>query len=237
MTRLIVSVRSALEALEALAGGADLIDVKEPNNGSLGAASCDVLREVACAVAGRRPLSAALGELHEMQTAGVPDALEDYSFAKIGLANTSCDARWREGWSNAVAGLPDTVSPVGVVYADALNAQAPAAEDVIDCASSHSCGAVLVDTYVKDGTTLLDHWTPTQLRQFIEQAKQHDMLSVVAGALDQQNARAVVKLNPDFVAVRSAVCRGERIDSLCRDLVADMASAMRYSSLPVGTTN
>ena len=36
MTRLLVSVRSAAEALAALAGDADLIDVKEPAGGSLG---------------------------------------------------------------------------------------------------------------------------------------------------------------------------------------------------------
>ena len=37
-TRLLVSVRSAAEAEEALAGGAALIDVKEPANGPLGKA-------------------------------------------------------------------------------------------------------------------------------------------------------------------------------------------------------
>ena len=37
---LLVSVRDAAEAELALAGGADVIDVKEPNRGSLGAAEC-----------------------------------------------------------------------------------------------------------------------------------------------------------------------------------------------------
>ena len=36
MTRLLVSVRSAEEAEIALAGGADVIDVKEPRRGALG---------------------------------------------------------------------------------------------------------------------------------------------------------------------------------------------------------
>ena len=36
MTKLLVSVRDAAEAIDALAGGADLIDVKEPLAGSLG---------------------------------------------------------------------------------------------------------------------------------------------------------------------------------------------------------
>ena len=65
MTRLLVSVRSADEARTALAAGVDLIDVKEPARGSLGAASPGVVADVVGAVAGRVPVSAALGELFE----------------------------------------------------------------------------------------------------------------------------------------------------------------------------
>src|SRR5690606_38342384 len=46
MTQLLVSVRNRAEALAALAGGADLIDVKEPWRGSLGAAPPHVMEEV-----------------------------------------------------------------------------------------------------------------------------------------------------------------------------------------------
>ena len=52
-TKLLVSVRSAAEALTALEGGAALIDVKEPAHGSLGRADLQVIGEVVRAV-GRR---------------------------------------------------------------------------------------------------------------------------------------------------------------------------------------
>ena len=63
MTRLLVSVRSAAEAEAALRGGADVIDVKEPGRGPLGRADDAVIADVVRLVAGRRPVSAALGEL------------------------------------------------------------------------------------------------------------------------------------------------------------------------------
>ena len=63
MTQLLVSVRSAEEAEAALHGGAALIDVKEPRRGALGRASDGILADVVRTVAGRRPVSAALGEL------------------------------------------------------------------------------------------------------------------------------------------------------------------------------
>jgi len=63
--QLLVSVRSAAEALDALEGGAGLIDVKEPSRGPLGAADYEVIEEVVRVVGGRCPVSAALGELRD----------------------------------------------------------------------------------------------------------------------------------------------------------------------------
>ena len=40
---LLVSVRSRQEAAAALAGGADIIDIKEPSQGSLGRAAASVM--------------------------------------------------------------------------------------------------------------------------------------------------------------------------------------------------
>ena len=62
MTRLLVSVRSAAEAEAALAGGAALIDVKEPDRGALGRADDAVIADVVRAVAGRAPVSAAASQ-------------------------------------------------------------------------------------------------------------------------------------------------------------------------------
>ena len=65
MTRLLVSVRSAAEAEAALTGGASVIDVKEPTRGALGRADDGAIADVVAAVAGRAPVSAALGELRD----------------------------------------------------------------------------------------------------------------------------------------------------------------------------
>src|SRR3954454_23697054 len=87
---LLVSVRSAAEALAALAGGADVIDVKEPNRGSLGAADDDTIAAVVEAVAGRAFVSAAFGELVELSASSNGDRrralVAGVSLFKVGLA-------------------------------------------------------------------------------------------------------------------------------------------------------
>ena len=60
--QLLVSVASAAEAGTALTGGADIIDAKNPLGGALGAVSVEVLRDIHAAVAGARPVTAALGD-------------------------------------------------------------------------------------------------------------------------------------------------------------------------------
>src|SRR5262245_24051196 len=99
MAQLLVSVRSASEAETALAGGAALIDVKEPARGPLGRATEAVLADVLRSVGDRRPVSAALGELLGAWGSAdeLPDAVHDLAFVKWGLAGYGAHdpALWR----------------------------------------------------------------------------------------------------------------------------------------------
>ena len=62
MTRMLASVADAAEAEIVLQLGADVIDLKDPRRGALGAVPLDAAREALAAVARRRETSAALGD-------------------------------------------------------------------------------------------------------------------------------------------------------------------------------
>src|SRR5205807_7285446 len=87
--RLLVSVISAEEARRALAGGADIIDVKDPREGALGAPSPRVLSEVVRVVGAAGPVSVALGDLpnlpHTAALAGHGAALCGAGYVKVRL--------------------------------------------------------------------------------------------------------------------------------------------------------
>src|SRR5687768_8449794 len=61
--QLLVSVRSAAEVEPALAGGAEIVDAKEPSRGPLGPVSPDTLAEILAQVPQDRACSVALGDL------------------------------------------------------------------------------------------------------------------------------------------------------------------------------
>src|SRR5207302_6134760 len=154
----LVSVRSADEAQVALDGGASIIDVKEPSLGSLGRASEAAIAAVVNRVARRIPISAALGDLDEHRAECLENpSLAGLNYVKWGLAGAG--PRWQQMLLNAASTcqfFSPSCLPVAVAYADWQTAQAPTPDAVLAFVRNHSWPIFLLDTWQKDGRTLLD---------------------------------------------------------------------------------
>src|SRR5688500_6493961 len=100
--KLLVSVRSGDEVVAALAGGADIIDAKEPARGSLGPVERDVLVAVAACTPGPVPLSVARGDCATaVQVRAAVQAVRLHErrapvYLKVGFAGVSLVERVRE---------------------------------------------------------------------------------------------------------------------------------------------
>jgi (5-formylfuran-3-yl)methyl phosphate synthase len=228
MSRLLVSVRSADEAELALDEGVDLIDIKEPSHGSLGAADAKTIRTIVDRVARRAPLSAALGELRD--PVRLPTALaRELRYLKLGLAGCRRIADWQTRWQREIERWPPGVIAVAVAYADSRTVGAPDRASILRSARAVGCGAILLDTYGKGSGSLINHVTSDELGRFIAEAHERGLKCVVAGSLTLDNLPAVAGLGPDYVAVRGAVCRTDRTGRLdagrLRRAVAQVRSA------------
>jgi uncharacterized protein (UPF0264 family) len=232
MTRLLVSVRGAEEAADAVSAGADLIDVKEPSAGSLGAATPKVVAAVMETVAGRRPTSIALGELNqgiaEWSTFAErlpPDRLPQY--VKFGLAGCSTRPGMARRWREALATLPASVAPVAVLYADWSAAGSPTRNLVLRYAQRLHCRALLVDTFDKRGPGLLGLWSAAALARCVAAARSAGLLVVLGGQVTEKQFDRLLPLSPDFIAVRGAVCRGDRSGRLDPQRVARLCERLQ----------
>jgi uncharacterized protein (UPF0264 family) len=215
MTRLLVSVRSAAEAEAALEGGAHLIDVKEPSRGPLGKADDRTIADVVRVAAGRRPVSASFGELADGWGWPAPQAA-GLAYGKWGLAGCTAGDRaaaWPYELEGAVQDIrcefPDC-RPVAAAYADWRRARAPAPVEVCAFAVRLRLGALLFDTWEKDGSTLLDWLPPPALRPLIDVCRAGGLRVALAGSLRAEEIRALQPLQPDWFAVRGAVCQGRQ---------------------------
>jgi uncharacterized protein (UPF0264 family) len=205
---LLVSVRSAAEAEAALAGGASLIDVKEPSRGSLGRPDDETVAAVLRCVAGRRPVSAALGELMDRPALF---QLPGLSYAKWGLAGCARNPHWRRDLEVARRLLEENGAgcrAVVAAYADWRRAEAPPPLDVCLQVCEQHWPVLLIDTWKKDGSTLLDWIGTADLGEFCNMCRASGVRIALAGSLGRQQLRALRNIAPDWFAVRGAVCSG-----------------------------
>src|SRR5687768_1402947 len=118
MTLFLASVTGPKEAEIALAHGADIIDLKDPANGALGAVAPEVVRTTVSAIAGRRPVRAVTGDL-PMEPAAIARTVETLAatgvdYVKVGLFPDS----GREACVRALSEHPRNAKIIGVMFAD-----------------------------------------------------------------------------------------------------------------------
>jgi uncharacterized protein (UPF0264 family) len=207
---LLVSVRSAAEAEVALAGGADLVDVKEPRRGPLGPADPETWAAIQATVAGRRPTSVALGELLSDDTPALARQCAGYQFAKIGLAGCHERAGWVALWHRAVQSLPPGTDVVPVAYADWRAAKAPSPRVAAALAQWSPARLVLIDTFDKSRGNLLDHLALEYLQELTAEVRETGVELALAGSLTGVAIALLRELAPRYFGVRGAACRGGR---------------------------
>lgn len=220
MPRLLVSVRNVAEAQAALAGGADLIDVKEPANGPLGRADNPIIEKILESVAGRALVSAAGGEL-ERHSLRLPKGV---SFAKFGLAG------WRgRNWVETLHAvlLLNGSGRVAVAYADWDSCHAPPPEEVAVAAIEHRYAAFLIDTFQKTGSTLLDVVSIETIADLTHRCQSAGVAVALAGSLGIAEIERLRDIAPDWFAVRGAACEGGRNGTISEVRVRELKSVLR----------
>jgi (5-formylfuran-3-yl)methyl phosphate synthase len=229
--RLLVSVVSAEEARRALTGGADIIDVKDPGEGALGAPSPRVLSEVVRMVGAAAPVSVALGDLpnlpHTAALAARGAALSGAGYVKVGLRGV----RELDGAVALMSAVADAVGPqtavIAAAYADAdaLDPPALAPAWLPELVDRAGISGALVDTFVKDGRGLYGWLSESELADLIARTRKVGASFGVAGQLTRGQLHRVAA---DVVGVRSAVCYGgDRAAELDAELVAAAVAELR----------
>ena len=223
--RLLVSVRNAVEAQAALAGGADIVDAKEPLNGALGQVEPATLSSIAAAVADAAPLSVALGD------AGKDDIAEGLmaaagagvAFVKVGFASGR----------RVTIDLPAHSFLTGpalivVAYADYVGADAPPPDDVIEIGRRMNARGVLLDTHDKSGPGLTSMVPAAALRAFVTRARSCGLIAALAGKLTDDDIELVCEAGADIAGFRGAACEGGRTGVVSAARVRALRARLDY---------
>ena len=233
--QLLVSVDGPAEARAALRGGADVIDAKDPRRGALGPVPLQRLAAIRAAVAGARPLSAALGDAaseEALARAVVAAASLGVVFVKVGFAGVTSEARARRlAVAAQRAGADAGTQVVLVAYADWRRAVSLAPARVLVVAADAGAAGVLLDTANK-GAPLFTIESPESVAGWIAAAHAGGLFAALAGGLSGPEFARARALGADVVGVRGAACVGGRTGRVSRARVAALRALAGAASPP-----
>jgi (5-formylfuran-3-yl)methyl phosphate synthase len=216
--RLLVSVMDAGEARAAATAGADIVDVKNPREGSLGAPLPAVIEAVRAAIGAAPPVSAAIGDMPNLPgtaaLAALGAARSGAAFVKVGLWGVATEAEavaLLRAVRDGAAVVGGTVV-VAAAYADARRVpHRPLAPELLPrVARAAGVDVCLLDTAVKDGRGLLEWLAPDALASLVAAAHDAGLQFALAGALRAEDLPVVQATGADIAGVRSAACAGGR---------------------------
>ncbi|MGZ5050599.1 MAG: (5-formylfuran-3-yl)methyl phosphate synthase [Methylobacter sp.] len=200
MTGMLASVNSVTEALQALSANVDIIDLKQPEQGALGALNIQLVKTIVDEIGGRRPVSATVGDL-PMQPEIVYQAIKAMAetgvdYVKIGFFP---GGDWR-GTLAKLATLPPTAKLIAVLFADTKPDFG-----IIDSLATFK--GVMLDTMNKSHGSLTQIMAPNDIARFVKAAKNRSLLCGLAGSLRRDDIAELIPLNPDYLGFRGALCQ------------------------------
>jgi len=228
----LISPISEQEALEAVAGGADIVDVKNPKEGALGASFPWVIKRIRAITPNPIEVSCTLGDL--------PNLPGSVALAAFGAASTGVDyikcslygVRTREDaiylLKNVVKAAKEVNSSIKVAAAGFADAERVGSINPLYIPQiTFEAGAdvAMVDTAVKDGKSLLWFLKTKQLETFVSESQNLGLNTALAGSLKKGELATICSLGADIVGLRGAACTSnDRVNgTITREKVQELA--------------
>lgn len=201
MTQLLISVKNLEEAKLALETGIDIIDLKEPNHGALGALDLHETRKIVALVDGLTILSATVGEQHT-NLCDLVQAIEARASMGVDIIKIAVSPLfYDENFIVEMAKLCTAgIKIVAVFFADSsldLN--------LLTMLKKIGFYAAMLDTQSKQND-LLNVQSKKALRNFVVQCEKNGLKSGLAGSLKSQYIEFLCQLNPSYIGFRGGVC-------------------------------
>lgn len=223
MTGMLASVKNKEEVLQILATNIHIIDLKQPSKGALGALEAHLVDDIVKTVNKKSLVSATIGDL-PMQPDLVFNAVKvmaatGVDYVKIGV--------FPEG--DTIATLKkltelkqSKVSMIAVLFADALPSF-----NIIEVLKTTGFKGIMLDTMNKHQGSLRQVMDFKQIAAFVTQAKKQQLLCGLAGSLRENDIKDLLKLNPDYLGFRGALCQQHnRVAQLDNQAIIKIQKAM-----------
>ena len=227
MTGMLASVNSVAEALLVLSAEVDIIDLKQPALGALGALNTDAVKQIVAGIGGRCLTSATIGDL-PMQPDPVFNAVKAMTetgvdYIKIGFFPGG-------DWQGTVMKLSElteqNIALIAVLFADTQPDPA-----IMEILKDAGFTGVMLDTMNKQKGSLTELMAKMAIAQFVRQAKDRQLLCGLAGSLRVEDIPDLMPYKADYLGFRGALCQHHnRAGQLNEQAVLQIKSAIKSAS-------
>jgi dihydroneopterin aldolase len=205
LIRLLVSVKNVQEALDAIAAGADFIDLKDPSQGALGSLDNALCEQIVLVVNQRAMVSATIGDTH-VDTQTVLDLIEEKWALGVDIVKLPWSLFFND--KHFLYALGEMLREKKMKLIAVINAEHPVNLSWISLLAETGFYGVMLDTVYK-GHHLLSLMDIPMINAFIMHCKKHDLQAGVAGALRAEHLPELMPMQPSFVGFRSGVCESK----------------------------
>ena len=229
--KLLVSPINKEEAIIVSRGEVDIVDVKNPIEGSLGANFPWIIKDVKEAVNGRQPISATIGDFNykpgTASLAALGAAVAGADYIKVGLYDIQTQAQAFELLINIIRAVKDydpTKKIVASGYSDYKRINSISPLSLSEVAAKARADVVMVDTAIKDGKSTFEFMDEKGLKRFTDIAHDYGLENAIAGSLKFDDLPVLERIGPDIIGVRGMVCGGNRRTAIQQKLVEKLVA-------------
>jgi uncharacterized protein (UPF0264 family) len=222
--------------LEAIAGGADIIDVKNPKEGALGACFPWVIKRIREVTPKPLEVSCTLGDLPNLpgsvSLAALGAASTGVNYIKVSLYGVKNQEEAVYLIRNVVRVIRDFDPSIMIAVAGFADAERIGSVDPLlipRIVKEAQADIAMLDTAIKDGKSLMSFLNVDQLRGFVEESHNFGLKTALAGSLQKENLPVLCALGVDIIGVRGAACtNSDRVNGrVTKEKVAELVQIVR----------
>lgn len=222
MTQLLISVTNIDEARIALENGVDVLDLKDPSDGALGALDIQEVNKITTYVNHKTLVSATIGNIKfhtsdDLDTASVRIralVLAEVDIIKIGFfdnqvsENRLKNVQQLEISAKLLLAVQAMCLSKIVKFIAVLFAENSYETHFIDGLLTMGFEGLMIDTMVKNGQSAMLFNNHDQFKSIADRAHAKGCWFGVAGSLQPQDIALVKYLKPTYIGFRGAACDG-----------------------------
>jgi len=231
-----VSVTNPDEAVEAVKGGADIIDVKNPAEGALGANLPWITRRI-IQCAGGCEVSATIGDMPNLpgtaSLAALAAALLKVDYVKIGMLGPRNVEEAKILTGTVVRTMNEFKLGAKVVIAGFADYEKQGCVDPMllpKVAREADAWGVLIDIREKSGRNLFDYYALDEIKKYVQESHKLGLKTALAGSLGKEDMQRIILTGADIMGARRKVCKIQNNEpTIDTNKVREMVNIMKMT--------